>query len=44
VANRLRNGCPPRKRNGEFIGRLKGVFRVGGDLDADPPEEWESAF
>jgi prevent-host-death family protein len=27
-----------------FIGRLKGVFEVVGDLDADPPEEWESAF
>jgi prevent-host-death family protein len=28
----------------EFIGRLKGVFEVVGDLDADPPEEWESGF
>lgn len=28
----------------EFIGRLKGVFEVVGDLDADPPESWESAF
>ena len=28
----------------DFIGRLKGVFEVVGDLDADPPEEWESAF
>jgi prevent-host-death family protein len=28
----------------EFIGRLKGVFEVVGDLDADPPEMWESAF
>ncbi|MFZ0200919.1 MAG: type II toxin-antitoxin system Phd/YefM family antitoxin [Candidatus Sulfotelmatobacter sp.] len=28
----------------DFIGRLKGVFQVSGDLDADPPEEWESAF
>jgi prevent-host-death family protein len=28
----------------EFIGRLKGVFEVVGDLDADPSEEWESAF
>jgi prevent-host-death family protein len=27
-----------------FIGRLKGVFEVVGDLDADPPEDWESAF
>ena len=28
----------------DFIGRLKGVFEVVGDLDADPPGEWESAF
>lgn len=28
----------------DFIGKLKGVFEVVGDLDADPPEEWESAF
>ena len=28
----------------DFIGRLEGVFEVAGDLDADPPEEWESAF
>jgi prevent-host-death family protein len=28
----------------DFIGRLKGVFAVVGDLDADPEEEWESAF
>lgn len=28
----------------DFIGRLKGVFEVVGDLDADPPEKWESAF
>ncbi len=28
----------------DFIGRLKGVFEVVGDLDAGPPEEWESAF
>jgi prevent-host-death family protein len=28
----------------DFIGRLKGVFEVVGDLDADPPEDWESAF
>jgi len=27
----------------DFIGRLKGVFEVVGDLDADP-DEWESAF
>jgi prevent-host-death family protein len=28
----------------DFIGRLKGVFEVAGDLASDPPEEWESAF
>jgi len=28
----------------EFIGRLKGVFEVVGELDADPPEAWESSF
>ena len=28
----------------DFIGRLKGVFEEVGDLDADPPDEWESAF
>ena len=40
VANRV----PIEEANGEFIGRLKGVFKVGGDLDADPPEKWQSAF
>jgi prevent-host-death family protein len=28
----------------DFIGRLKGVFEVVGDLDSDSPEAWESAF
>ena len=28
----------------DFIGRLKGVFEVVGELDSDPPEVWESAF
>lgn len=28
----------------DFIGRLKGVFEVVGDLDSDPPERWESGF
>jgi prevent-host-death family protein len=28
----------------DFIGRLKGVFEVAGELDADSPEAWESAF
>jgi prevent-host-death family protein len=27
----------------DFIGRLKGVFEVVGDFDADSPEGWESA-
>lgn len=28
----------------EFIGRLKGVFEVIGDLEDDGPEPWESAI
>ena len=34
----------PSKR--EFIGSLKGVFRVVGDIQspAVPPEDWESSF
>jgi prevent-host-death family protein len=28
----------------DFIGRLKGVFEVVGDLDAGAADEWESAF
>ena len=28
----------------DFIGRLKGVFEVVGDLDSDPPEAWESSL
>ena len=28
----------------DFIGRLKGAFEIVGDLDADPAEDWESAF
>jgi prevent-host-death family protein len=28
----------------DFIGRLKGVFEVVGDLDDDGPEPWESAL
>jgi prevent-host-death family protein len=28
----------------DFIGRLKGVFEVVGDLDSDPQEKWESTF
>lgn len=35
---------PAGKENCEFIGRLKGVIEIVGDLDSDPPEPWESAF
>ena len=35
---------PAAKENREFIGRLKGVVEIVGDLDADPPEAWESAL
>ena len=28
----------------DFIGRLKGVFEVVGELDDDSPEPWESAL
>jgi prevent-host-death family protein len=28
----------------DFIGRLKGVFEVVGELDSDPPEPWESSL
>jgi hypothetical protein len=31
-------------RADDFIGRLKGVFEVVGDLDSDSPDAWESAF
>jgi prevent-host-death family protein len=35
---------PAGKEKHEFIGRLKGIIEIVGDLDADPPEPWESAF
>jgi prevent-host-death family protein len=35
---------PAGKDGQEFIGRLKGIIKIVGDLDADPPEPWESAF
>lgn len=35
---------PAGKEKREFIGRLKGVIEIVGDLDSDPPEPWESAF
>jgi prevent-host-death family protein len=28
----------------DFIGRLRGVFEVVGNLEDDPPEPWESAL
>jgi prevent-host-death family protein len=36
---------PVDTREDDFIGRLKGVFRVVGDIESpvDPPEAWESA-
>ena len=35
---------PIEERKDDFIGRLKGVFEVVGDLEDDPPEPWESAL
>jgi prevent-host-death family protein len=35
---------PLDEQKDEFIGRLKGVFEVVGELDSDPAEAWESAF
>jgi prevent-host-death family protein len=36
---------PVDTREDDFIGRLKGVFRVVGDIETpiEPPEAWESA-
>ena len=33
----------PTKPKREFIGRLKGVFKIVGDIESpvDPPEAWE---
>lgn len=28
----------------DFIGRLKGVFEVVGELESDPAEAWESSL
>ncbi len=35
---------PVQEEEDVFIGRLKGVFRVAGDIESplDPPEAWES--
>jgi len=35
---------PAGKEQQEFIGRLKGIIEIVGELDADPPEAWESAL
>ena len=35
---------PAGKEQREFIGRLKDVIEIVGELDADPPEAWESAL
>ena len=35
---------PAGKEQQEFIGRLKGIIEIVGDLDADPAEAWESAL
>jgi len=33
----------PTRPKSEFIGRLKGVFKIVGDIESpvDPPEAWE---
>lgn len=35
---------PAGKEQQEFIGRLRGIIEIVGELDADPPEAWESAL
>jgi len=35
---------PVEEPKDDFIGRLKGVFEVVGELDDDSPEPWESAL
>jgi prevent-host-death family protein len=35
---------PADKEGRQFIGRLKGVIEIVGELDADPAESWESAL
>ena len=36
---------PVEAESGEFIGRLKGIIQIVGDIESpvDPPEAWESA-
>ena len=35
---------PVEESKDDFIGRLKGVFEVVGNLEDDAPEPWESAL
>lgn len=35
---------PVDEPKGDFIGRLKGVFEVVGNLEEDRPEPWESSL
>lgn len=35
---------PVEEAKDDFIGRLKGVFEVVGNLEDDAPEPWESAL
>jgi len=35
---------PIEARKDDFIGRLKGIFEVVGNLEDDGPEPWESAL
>jgi prevent-host-death family protein len=35
---------PAEAEEKEFIGSLKGIVEIVGDLDADSPEVWESAL
>jgi len=35
---------PADKEGRQFIGRLKGVIEIVGELDADSAESWESAL
>jgi len=35
---------PVGKEKREFIGRLKGIIEIVGDLEDNPPDVWESAL
>ena len=34
---------PVEKEKDQFFGRLKGMFRVVGDIESPIPDEWESS-